>query len=151
MSASLRTAAAFKCDRFNTTQQRPEFINPDCFGDDVGQWLIDGLRRAGHRTDDAPGAEDFGWYVRYSVSGADCCAVIGYAPDEGWFIVVENDKGLLGSIFGGRHRAVSADGVMAIHKILSESADIKDLRWYSWKEFQSRQWLDSPGSPTPTP
>lgn len=149
MQYAQRTAVAFKTDRFNLTDQKPNFINPDCFGDDLGAWLIERFRDAGLKTADAPGAEDFGWYVDYSIGGVDCCAVIGHVPDECWFVVVEARRGLLSSMLGGRNRSVPLEGVLALRDAVMKIPDVRDVRWYSWAEFKSGQWVDAPGAPSP--
>src|SRR5690242_15725135 len=100
METAVRTAATFKSSRFNSTEQRPSFVKPDCFGDDLGQWLTERLRAAGHDTGDAPAAEGLGWCVKFSVAGTKYRALVGHVPDKVWSVVVENDKGFFGSMFG---------------------------------------------------
>ena len=147
--AATRTVVAFKTDSFNLSEQKPTFVNPDCFGDDLGEWLIRQLRAAGHATDDAPGAEDFGWYVNFAVDGSDFCAVIGHVPDECWFIVVEARKGFLGSMFGGRNRDVLLSGVFAVRDAIARIPDVTDIRWFTWADFKSKDWIDQPGASSP--
>lgn len=43
----MRTLVTFKSTAFNTTEEKETFINPGCFGDDVGKWLIRELRSRG--------------------------------------------------------------------------------------------------------
>jgi hypothetical protein len=144
-----RTVVAFQSDRFNLTEQKPSFVNPDCFGDDVGEWLLSRLRAAGHTTADAPGAEDFGWYLDFTVGEERLCAVIGHVPDECWFVVIEAGKGLLASMLGGRHRRVPLAGVLAIRDAIAQIPDVRNVRWFTWAEFNSRSWVDAPGAPSP--
>jgi hypothetical protein len=144
-----RTVVAFKSPLFNLTEQKPTFFNPDCFGDDLGVWLIDKLRAAGHRTDDQPGAEDFGWYVNFTVESQDFCAVIGHVPDTCWFVVVEARAGFISSVTGGRNHKVPLSGVLAVRDAIGLIPDVSEVRWYSWSDFRSREWLNTPGAVDP--
>ena len=45
-----RTIVVFRSDAFNTTEQKPSFINDGCFGDDLARWLMTRLRALGVKT-----------------------------------------------------------------------------------------------------
>lgn len=51
----------FETNRFNLSDQKPHFINPSCFGEDLAHWLAGQLRRRGAACT-APDQEDWGWY-----------------------------------------------------------------------------------------
>jgi hypothetical protein len=124
----------FRSDRFNTSQPREYFINPECFGDDVAAWLIQELRARGADVDAEPGQEDFGWYVRYRVGGTSYCFVLVLIPGDdaeeacwaGWF---ERDAGFLASLFGGRRRGIAPAAVQLVREVLTSSPGIRDLEW----------------------
>jgi hypothetical protein len=52
----------FRSKRFNTTNLQAHFINPNCFGEDVGIWLREELRKRDVRCE-MPSQEDWGWYL----------------------------------------------------------------------------------------
>ncbi len=147
-----RTIVTFKSTAFNTTEQKESFVNPDCFGEDVGAWLIGELRGRGLATDSAPDSEDFGWYFGFTVEGCAYRFVIGYRPEEegeggDWIAWVERAKaGLLG-LFGPGKQAVAPQAVSAIHTILSTSPQVREVRWHRREDFdRGREEL---GTPTP--
>ena len=43
----IRTHVTFRSTRFNQTEPRAHFINPNCFGDDCAEWLVASLRSRG--------------------------------------------------------------------------------------------------------
>jgi hypothetical protein len=150
----MRTIVTFRSTAFNTTEQKPYFINPGCFGDDLAQWLIGELRRKGLRTDDKPGQEDFGWYFNFENTGIRNTLVIGfgYPPLDGtvdgtWIGWIERRRGFLGSLLGGRGRDIDPAAVELIHAILSASLQIRDVRWHLRKDFDKGDW--AAGSATP--
>ena len=80
----MRTVVTFRSSAFNTSEHKPYFINPGCFGDDLAQWLMGEMRRRRVETDDKPGQEDFGWYFDFQIAGISSTFVLGYRPgDEG--------------------------------------------------------------------
>ena len=86
-------------------------------------------------TDDEPGQEDFGWYLNFLAANTAHTFVIGHIPtgetEAGtWFGVVERNRGFFGSIFGRRRRGIQPSAVDAIHRILSTSPLIRDVRWH---------------------
>ena len=116
------------------------FINPCCFGDAVAKWLIAELRKQGAKTDEQPGQEDFGWYLNFEITGKGHTFVIGHRPageSEAaiWIGWLERNPGFIGSLFGGRKRGIQPSAIEAIHKILSNSALVRDVRWYLQRDF----------------
>jgi hypothetical protein len=132
----MRTVATFDSREFNLIEHRDYFINEGCFGDDLGRWLIARLRATGIQADPEPRAEDFGWYVNYTIGNERFCAVIGNVGGEFWFVAVERVAGFLSSVFGGRRRNVPESGVMRLHEILSAAPEVRNLKWHHWDAFR---------------
>jgi hypothetical protein len=150
VSAAKQTVVAFQSDYFDLSEEIASVMSPGRVGEDVGAWLIEKLQAAGHATDPAPAAADFGWYANFTVEGQALCALIGHVPTECWFIVVEARRGFLGSLFGGNRRVPIAS-VLAIRDAIALIPDVRRIRWYSVREFRSRQWLDQSGARSPDP
>jgi hypothetical protein len=130
----MKPHVTFRASGFNTSQPREHFINPDCYGDDVAAWLIEGLRARGVDVDAEPGQEDFGWFVRFRIDGAPHCFVLGLIPADGseeacWAGWFERDVGLLASILGRRHRGILPAAVEAVRDVLTASARVRDVAW----------------------
>ncbi|HYV46066.1 MAG TPA: hypothetical protein VFA20_14450 [Myxococcaceae bacterium] len=130
----MQPQVTFRSDRFNTSQPREYFINPDCFGDDVAAWLIGELRSRGIDVDAEAGQEDFGWYVRYRVNGIPHCFVLALIPPDGvgracWAGWFERDAGPLATLLGGRKRGITTDAVRIVRDTLESSPIIRDVEW----------------------
>lgn len=136
----MRTLASFRSKAFNTTDPKPHYLNPGCYGDDLARWLQARLQAAGVTTRGEPGQEDFGWFIVYEAGGTEYCFVVAYRPDsdtEGtWIGWVERQRGLLGSLLGRRGSGIAADGVSVIHDALSQTDEIHDLRWHERDLFE---------------
>lgn len=150
----MRTVVTFRSTAFNTTEPKPYFINPCCFGDDLAQWLIGELRHRGLDTDEKPGQEDFGWYLDFQIVGVRSTLVIGFGSpplegsvDETWIGWIERSRGFLGSVLGGRDRDIDPSAVELIHTILSTSPKFRDVLWHFREDFDKGNWAI--GSPTP--
>jgi hypothetical protein len=135
-----RATVVFQSAAFNTTEARPHFINPDCFGDDLAKWLIPRFRAAGATTDDEPGQEDFGWYFDFAVDGVDHCLVLSFRPGNDvlpgvWIATVERARGLLASIFKGRRRGVQRAAVELVHRVLASAPEIAAVEWHASQDF----------------
>jgi hypothetical protein len=83
MDSNFRTVVTFTSAVFNTTEQKPYFINPCCFGDDVAVWLIEQFRERGMVTDEEPGQEDFGWYVTFRANNMPHWFLFSFRPSDG--------------------------------------------------------------------
>jgi len=143
----IRTVATFRSSAFNTTEAKSYFINDCRFGDDVAKWLIAELRRQALKASERPGQEDFGWYINFQSDSADSTLIILFRPDDElagktWIGEIERNCGFLASLFGGRERRIDPSAVAAIHKILSSSPRIEELRWHFRRDFnQGREDL----------
>jgi|RhiMethySRZTD1v2_1073278.scaffolds.fasta_scaffold28848_2 hypothetical protein len=130
-----RTVVVFSCDAFNTSEERPYFLNPGCYGDDVAAALIAALRTQGIATDDAPDQEDFGWYFDFDVSEPHSF-VIGYRPASGaqpgvWIGSVERARGFVGSLLGRRRHGVRAEALRAVHEAVSALPQVSAIAWHA--------------------
>ena len=147
---AVRRNVIFRSDAFNTTEARPYFINPECFGDDVARWLMRELAARGAHVAAEPGQEDFGWYFTFRAGGTDHDFVLGYrAGADGepgdWMGTIERNAGLLPSLLGARDRGVRPEAARAIHGVLAASAQISDIRWFADQEYRS----ETGGAPDP--
>lgn len=137
--AELRTLVTFESAAFNTTEEKPEFINPGNFGEDVARWLMGELRAQGVPVGEAVGQEDFGWYFSYQVGGAPHCFVLGHREEEpgtGWLGWLERDAGFFGSLLGGRNRGLDPEAARVVHRALTGSDRIGKVRWHYRKDFE---------------
>jgi len=124
------------------SEPKDYFINACCFGDDVARWLIGELRKEGTETVEEPGQEDFGWYLNFRSKGLDHTFLVGHRPtgesEAGtWIGWLERNRGLLGSIAGGRKHGIDATAAEAIHRILSGSSLVRDVRWHFQNDFDT--------------
>jgi hypothetical protein len=143
----MRTVATFQSDAFNTTEERPYFINPCCFGDDVARWLVARLQRAGLRAGPEVGQEDFGWYFNFAVAEGEHCVVLGFRDDDDdstWIAWVERRRGLLGSLLGRRRSGIAPGALEAVHDAL-QAPEIRNVRWHEQANFDAgREELGAP-------
>ena len=142
MNSETRTVVTFESTAFNMDEPKEYFINLCCFGDDVAKWIIGELRKQGVKADEKPGQEDFGWYLNFEVAGSGHCLVIGHRPtgesEAGtWIGWLERGRGFIGSVLGGRERGIQPLAAEAIHKVLSSSPLIRDVRWHFQRDFDT--------------
>lgn len=107
-----------------------------------GFWLIQELRKDGLKTDEKPGQEDFGWYLNFEAGGIGHTFVISHHPEgeteEGtWIGCIERNRGFIASIFGARKRGIQASAAKEIHRILSRSPLIREVRWHFQRDFDT--------------
>jgi len=153
METTVKTVVTFKSSTFNMSEPREYFINPGCFGDDLAKWLAEQLRSKGYQASEVPGQEDFGWYFTFVESGVEHCFVIGLRPGDDdaedlWIGWLERSRGFVASVLGGRQRDIQPDAAWAIHKILSSSPQIQEVRWHLRRDFDSGR--EEIGTPTPS-
>jgi hypothetical protein len=130
-----RTLVTFQSDAFNTSEPKDYFINECCFGADLAAWMINELRSRKYETDATPGQEDFGWYLGFKVSGVGHFFILGYREDTDesgtWIGWVERNKLLF------RKRGVFSEATQAIHQVLSNAPQIRNVRWHYAHDFEA--------------
>ena len=134
---AVRTLVTFRSDKFNTYDNKPYFINPGCFGDDVARWMIEELNNCGVKADPKPGQEDFGWYLTFWHGLYSYDIVFSHNPDGYWMGWIERQRGILGSLMGLRKKGIEGEAATLVHTILLSSSDISDVRWHFEKDFDA--------------
>ncbi len=89
----------FETNRFNLSDEKPHFINPCCFGEDLANWLT-GRLRARDIECTAPDQEDWGWYFDAELNGQPYLVCIAgnsseltNDSDQGeWHVTVEKHR-----------------------------------------------------------
>jgi hypothetical protein len=148
---SIRRHFIFQSAAFNTSEPKHDYINENCFGDDVARWLGERLKSRGVQVEPEPGQEDFGWYISLRIGKTDYDLVIAHRPgNEGqlgdWMCTLERKAGLFASIFGARKRGIQPEALEALHGVLSTSPEISNLLWFTDEGFHREE----NGRKTPT-
>jgi hypothetical protein len=125
----------FRTNRFNLSVTKPHFINPDCFGEDLADWLKNKLVERGIDVGRL-GQEDWGWYLEVKNAGHSYLLGMNGIPDEvscgkkdlgEWRIIVKKDRGL-GQWLGGKGRIDENDAMLTtIDEMLRAEHDFSDV------------------------
>ena len=143
----IRTLVTFRNSKFNTTETKPHYINPDNFGDDVAEWMVRRLKENGITAEEKLGQEDFGWYLGFRSGPHRYNFILGYNADGYWMGWLERQRGFIASLVGARKRGIQPDSASVIHSVLNSTEDISDVRWYFRKDFDALR--EDMGTPTP--
>jgi hypothetical protein len=116
----MRHDLLFETDRFNLSEVHPHFINPCCFGEDVGAWLRARLIERGARVDE-PGQEDWGWYLGVEHGGRTYFLGIGGNVGEAgadrnrgeWRVMIQPHRSVWERV-RTRGRAAPGDDMLAL-------------------------------------
>jgi hypothetical protein len=138
----IRTTVTFQTPLFNTTEPRDYFINECCYGDDLARWMIQRLTARGIKCDAEPGQEDFGWYLIFGLQHTSYHLILGYIPNDTaetgeWFCCLERRTSLIGFLFGAAKRRIQPEAAEAVHKALSSSPEIHNIRWHYKDDFDA--------------
>ena len=135
----LTRQVTFESQGFNTTLPQVDYINPDCYGDDVCRWLQAQLKSAGYKVEEELGQEDFGWYIQFEVDSIKYCLITQYRPVRPgvWICTLERISGvnLFSFFFGAGQRHIKIEAAQALHTILSNNPLIQNIKWYTDQEF----------------
>ncbi|WP_375764947.1 hypothetical protein NR798_24830 [Archangium gephyra] len=143
----MRTSVTFRTERFNTTEVRPHFLNPGCFGEDCAAWLAEALRAAGAGEVAGPWQEDWGWQLRVTTPRASALVSVGLIPEAApeWHIMVDERQPLLARLLGGRPESMLPALVRAVDGALRSAADVHGVRWHLRSEFDRGRSEGTPG------
>jgi len=140
MDQSIRTVATFQSEKFNVAQSQEQVINSCCSGDDLCHWIISRLQAQKIVCDDKPGREDFGWYFNFTLSGCEYCCVCLLREADGdnpavWVLWIERNSDIVAAASAGHEKHSSFTAPQLVHKILSQSTEISNIRWHFKKDF----------------
>lgn len=110
----VRTFVTFRSNRFDTSESKPHYINPCCFGDDVAEWLVQRLKEVGVPIDEQIGQEDFGWFLGFEAGLNRYHFVLEYNADGYWLGWLERQRGLIASAFDLRSKGIGVDAAEVI-------------------------------------
>jgi hypothetical protein len=130
--ATLRTHVTFRTSRFNQTEVRPYFINPNCFGDDRAAWLVSGLHERGWTDLSEPWQEDWGWQTSTARGGRKYLISVGSTEEDapGWLVHVQEHTGLLARLRGKAGPGALRELLDAIHQVLMTGPEVEHIRWH---------------------
>jgi hypothetical protein len=134
----VKTHVEFRSNDFPPYPEEDELINPGLFGKRVAEFLVAGLRAEGFEPDE-PATEDWGWY--FDVRNEEFPLWIGCAnyaeyPD-GFLCFIEPHKRFVrGKLFRKIDTTAQVEALQrAMDKILSNHPGIRDMRWWTYEEF----------------
>ncbi len=141
MSKNLRTHVTLVTKLFNTKEEKDYFINPDCFGDDLAQWLIKRLdKQKLGEIDPEPIQEDWGWCFSAKIGQRDFMVGLGFYEDDDtpstWLIFIQSQLSRLGRKLLGRSDereflVLSNELDRALHS----QQQISHIRWHTKENF----------------
>lgn len=133
----MKTHVEFRSDRFPPYPGEDEEVNPGIWGKRLALFLAMGLKKYGIQTDDVS-AEDWGWMV--PIENDAFPLWIGSANYEeypdGFLCFVEPSKPFVRRLFRKISTEAQVSAVTtALHSLLSSEPSIRDVRWWTAKEF----------------
>lgn len=147
----MRTHVTFLSDEFNLTEEKPNFINPGCFGEDLAESLISLLStNSDLKVDPAPGSEDWGWEIllcykgRHFFIGLGPYDIKGY---EGWLCFVESRLPFFKRWFGVCDESEHQHVCLALDCVLRSDLLVDDIRWHHKDDFvngNEDRWSNTP-------
>ena len=152
LNPSMQTHVTFLSDAFNRTEEKKNFINPCCFGEDLADWLIQRFAGTDLVVVTEPCQEDWGWEVFVTYGGKRFFIGIGQyelGGELGWVCFVESRlpfyKRWLGVADAVEQQRVCA----AFHSVLASASEIRDIHWHTKENFtkgNEADWKTQPGA-----
>lgn len=130
-----RKDVLFRTTRFHASKVGDHFINPCCFGEDLGAWLQSKLKSKGINAS-SPGQQDWGWYIHAELEDAKYFLGMNVnaaddprnGDDGEWRIMVDKKRSFWQRI-GKEGLITNEDSMLTlIQTILREESDCTDMR-----------------------
>ena len=134
----MRTHVTFLSNAFNRTEERENFINPHCFGEDLARWMIPRFTDTHLTVEPEPCQEDWGWEAFVTCDGKGF--IVGIGPYEldgelGWLCFVESRSPLYKKLVGATDASEQQRVCAAVHSVLASAPEIRDIRWHTKDNF----------------
>ena len=133
----MKTQVEFRSDKFPAYENEEQEINPGRYGKRLAEFLATGLRSHGFETEELI-AEDWGWVVPIKNDGFKLwigCGNYEEYPD-GFLCFIEPHTPLIRKLFKKIDTQSRVEALQkAMDAVLSESAGIRDKRWWTHEEF----------------
>lgn len=106
----------FETDRFNLSEEKDNFINPCCYGEDAADWFKPQMLSAGIEVIDIY-QEDWGWEISCSFKGNKYYIGLGGAPEvEGqnngeWRVMVTKSRSFI-QILKGKNKLSAQEPIL---------------------------------------
>jgi hypothetical protein len=152
LGSDMRTHVTFHSNAFNRTEQKENFINPSCFGEDLARWVIPRFTDTHLKVDPEPCQEDWGWEVFVTCDGKGFFIGIGpYELDSelGWLCFVESRSPFYKKWVGATDASEQQRVCVAFHSVLASAPEIRDIRWHTKENFTTGNeaaWKAEPGA-----
>ena len=120
----------FRTSRFDITKETPNPINPIA-GESLLRWLREKLMKVGYEVD-APGTEDWGWYMGVERAGAIYLVGASAETDQpgppiDWALQIHKQRSFKDKITGGNKMTGDDPLSREIENILRAESDIGAL------------------------
>ena len=137
----MKTEVEFRSDKFPAYQDEEQYINPGRYGKRLAEFLAAGLRSHGFEAGELI-AEDWGWLV--PIKNDDFGLSIGCGNYEeypdGFLCFIEPHVPVIRKFFRKVHTQARVEALQkAMDSLLSESAGIRDKKWWTHEEFNNPQ------------
>jgi hypothetical protein len=118
----------FQSELFNTSEQHENFVNPDCFGEDLCEFLLAELKARNIDCGDTYG-EDWGWALDFTFEGKTYQFGTNYIPGEGWSGFIRQIGSLWNEFTGTGNLIVQAKIIQLFDNILRNAEGINSIHW----------------------
>ena len=134
----MKTQVEFRSDKFPAYKNEEQEINPGRYGKRVAEFLAAGLRSHGFETEELIAEDWWGWVVPIKNDGFKLwigCGNYEEYPD-GFLCFIEPHTPLIRKLFKKIDTQSRVEALQkAMDAVLSESAGIRDKRWWTHEEF----------------
>jgi len=144
----MRSFVSFKTDFSNDTKAE------DTPGQELAQYLCEGLCSAGFEVKGPQNREDWAWDFLLSKEAYQIESIVGYVDDDPiqWLITTHLHLSFWKKLFGGASIKTKAGKNLrsycqAIHQLLSSDNRFRSVRWYEQQDFDQNltdKWEPSP-------
>jgi len=136
-SRPMKTHVEFRSDKFPPFEGEEEFINPNCYGKRLAEFIVAGLPLHGFEPEEII-SEDWGWVVPIKNEGFDLSIGCGHYEEysDGFLCFIKPHTPVIKKLFKKIEVRSRVEALQrALDAVLSESAGIRNKKWWTHDEF----------------